>query len=107
MRFSLLWVIWGAARAEGTINCASVSFSEHVITNTTLRGPCSVVAIDVDGDGDVDALSASKDHDDMTVAWFENDGSQSFTPRIITTLSVAWYVNPSTLSMWTATATST
>ena len=45
----------------------------------------SVYAIDVDGDGDVDALSAS--YSDDTVAWYENDGSQSFTERIITTLA--------------------
>ena len=45
----------------------------------------SVFAIDVDGDGDVDALSAS--YDDDTVAWYENDGAQSFTERIITTLA--------------------
>ena len=47
----------------------------------------SVFAIDVDGDGDVDALSASVDDD--TVAWYENDGSQSFTERVITTLADA------------------
>ena len=42
-------------------------------------------AIDVDGDGDVDVLSAV--FVDDTVAWYENDGSQSFTERIITTLA--------------------
>ena len=39
----------------------------------------------MDSDGDVDVLSASK-NDDM-VAWYENDGSQSFTVRVITTLA--------------------
>ena len=39
----------------------------------------------MDGDGDVDALSASQTDD--TVAWYENDGSQSFTEHIITTLA--------------------
>ena len=38
---------------------------------------------DVDGDGDLDVLSASL-HDD-TVAWYENDGSGNFTTRTITT----------------------
>ncbi|KAH8068579.1 6-phosphogluconolactonase [Aureococcus anophagefferens] len=45
----------------------------------------AVHAVDVDGDGDVDALSASSNDD--TVAWYENDGAQSFTERIITTLA--------------------
>ncbi|EGB11662.1 hypothetical protein AURANDRAFT_61668 [Aureococcus anophagefferens] len=58
-----------------------VAFSERIIT-TLADGAVSVFAIDVDGDGDVDALSAS--YNDDTVAWYENDGSQSFTKRIIT-----------------------
>jgi hypothetical protein len=40
-----------------------------------------VFPIDVDGDGDVDALSAH--YRDDTVAWYENDASQSFTERVI------------------------
>jgi len=36
----------------------------------------------VDGDGDTDVLSAS--HEDDTIAWYENDGSENFTARIIT-----------------------
>jgi len=47
--------------------------------------PYSVFALDVDGDGDVDVLSASYYSD--TVAWYENDGAQSFTERVITTLA--------------------
>ena len=43
----------------------------------------SVYAIDVDGDGDIDVLSASA-YDDK-IAWYENDGSQSFTERVIST----------------------
>jgi hypothetical protein len=43
----------------------------------------SVFAIDMDGDLDIDVLSAS--FDDDTIAWYENDGSQGFTEHIITT----------------------
>jgi len=39
--------------------------------------------VDVDGDGDMDVLSASF-YDDK-IAWYENDGSESFTERIIST----------------------
>ena len=38
---------------------------------------------DVDGDGDLDVLSASLGDD--TVAWYENDGGENFTERTITT----------------------
>ncbi len=38
---------------------------------------------DVDGDGDLDVLSASVDDD--KIAWYENDGSQNFTAHTITT----------------------
>ena len=61
--------------AGATIRCASVSFSKRVIT-ATANGAHSDYALDVDGDGDVDALSGS--YRDDTVAWYENDGSQSF-----------------------------
>ena len=46
----------------------SESFAERIIT--TLEDAYSVFAIDVDGDGDVDALSAS--YNDDTVACYEN-----------------------------------
>ena len=46
------------------------------------NGACSVFAIDVDGDGDVDLLSAAMLGD--AVALHENDGSQSFTEHVLT-----------------------
>merc|ERR1712185_270396 len=48
------------------------SWTRHVIS-TLADGAYSVFAIDVDGDGDVDALSASQTDD--TVAWYENADS--------------------------------
>ena len=41
----------------------------------------SVFAADVDGDGDLDVLSASLGDD--KIAWYENDGNQNFTAHII------------------------
>ena len=60
------------------------AFTGHVIT-TTADGAHSVYAADVDGDGDMDVLSAS--HNDDKIAWYENDGSSppSFTSHVITT----------------------
>ena len=50
---------------------------------TSAVGAQSVFASDVDGDGDMDVLSASRDDD--KIAWYENDGSQNFTTHDITT----------------------
>ena len=71
---------------ESTVSCASVSFAERVITDSA-DGAVSVFAADVDGDGDgdVDVVAASAGND--TVAWYNNDGSQSFAERVITTLA--------------------
>ena len=57
-------------------------FTEQVIT-TNANGAFSVYATDVDGDGDMDVLSASRDDD--KIAWYENDGNQVFTEQVITT----------------------
>ena len=41
-------------------------------------------AADLDGDGDLDVLSASSDDD--KIAWYENDGTGQFGPQqVITT----------------------
>ena len=50
-----------------------------------MDGAISVFAIDVDENGDVDVLSTG--WNDGTVAWYENDGSESFTEHIITNLA--------------------
>ena len=54
-------------------------------------GARGVYAADVDDDGDMDVLSASTDDD--KISWYENDGDQNFTERIITTnADYAWSV---------------
>ena len=60
------------------------SFSEHIIS-TNADDAESVVAADVDGDGDSDVLSAS--FEDDKIAWYENDGGlpPSFSEHIIST----------------------
>ena len=47
--------------------------------------PRSLHAADIDGDGDMDVISAS-DGDDK-ISWYENNGSQSFTARDLNTSS--------------------
>ncbi|HIA00112.1 MAG TPA: hypothetical protein EYN68_11445, partial [Candidatus Marinimicrobia bacterium] len=57
-----------------------ISFTAHTITKSADE-PYSVYAVDVNGDGYMDVLSAS--YNDDTIAWYENDGSQNFTANII------------------------
>ena len=61
---------------------AQPTFTENIISTNT-SGPVSVYATDVDGDGDMDVLSAS--YIDDKIAWYENDGSQVLTEHVITT----------------------
>ncbi len=53
--------------------------AERTISNLA-KGAISVFAADIDGDGDVDVISAS--FTDSTIAWFENtDGAGTFGPQ--------------------------
>jgi hypothetical protein len=49
----------------------SVTFSSEQIISTLTDYPYSVTTADLDGDGDIDVLSASSNDD--TIAWFENN----------------------------------
>jgi len=51
------------------------SFGVTQVISTAVDGPRSVFAADVDGDGDMDVLSASRI--DNRIAWYENRGGQS------------------------------
>ena len=67
-------------------NDGEENFTARVIVNgdsgaARADGARSVHALDVDGDGDVDVLSASQSDD--KIAWYENDGEENFTPRVI------------------------
>ena len=73
-------------RSPGTRTTAvKASHSAHI--TTAAHAACSVFAADLDGDGDLDVLVASANDD--KIAWYENDGSENFTPRIISTAADA------------------
>lgn len=56
-------------------------FGPQQIISTETSAPYNVVAADIDGDGDIDAVTAS--FGDDLVAWFENiDGLGSFGPLV-------------------------
>ena len=61
-------------------NNGNQRFTENIIS-VNADGANSVYALDLDGDGDQDVLSASENDD--KIAWYENDGNQEFTEHII------------------------
>lgn len=62
-------------------------FGNQQIISTSLDYPESIYANDIDGDGDIDVLSASRNDD--TIAWYENlDGFGNFSlKKIITNMT--------------------
>ena len=73
------------------------TFTEHTIS-TSADGAHNAYAEDVDGDGDMDVLSASMWGNE--IAWYENDGSENFTEHAIyisDSNSQPWSVHPADL----------
>ena len=86
------WMIFlcTAAIALGVCSVASAqtTFGEQqVIMQPEADSPTDVYAADLDGDGDLDVLSASEDDD--KIAWYENDGSGNFGDQQVITTSAA------------------
>ena len=63
------------------------NFGPQRVISSAVDSPRSVFAGDVDGDGDLDVLSASQFDD--TIAWYENtDGQGNFGPQLIVSTAV-------------------
>ena len=75
--------------AASTNSAGAFDYGQNVIT-TNASSAFTVFSADLDGDGDLDVLSASID--DNKIAWYANDGSGNFgTQQIITTsVDEAW-----------------
>ncbi len=67
----------------------TADFTTLVPVTTSANGARSVYAADVDSDGDIDILSASFFSGE--ISWYENVGSDVFTPHTITTSLVGTY----------------
>jgi hypothetical protein len=63
------------------------SFGGEQTISTTANGAASVYATDLDGDGDMDVLSASSN--DSKIAWYENNGTGEFTLPVSSTITTA------------------
>jgi hypothetical protein len=65
---------------RGVVWYEAPNWTPHQI-NPDLIGPHSLAIGDIDGDGDIDAVTCAKES--MIVAWFENDGKGNFTTHHI------------------------
>jgi hypothetical protein len=79
--------VWTVLLSGAPVWAAGVSFSAQRIISAAANGANSVFVADVDGDTDLDVLSAS--FWDSKIAWYENvDGLGSFGPeQVITTMA--------------------
>ncbi|CAM3887211.1 MULTISPECIES: FG-GAP-like repeat-containing protein [Flavobacterium] len=77
--------------AVSTNSAGTFDYGQNIIT-TNASDAFTVFSADLDGDGDLDVLSASID--DNKIAWYANDGSGNFGAQQIITTSVdeAWEV---------------
>ncbi|NHN24971.1 T9SS type A sorting domain-containing protein [Flavobacterium jejuense] len=77
--------------AVSTNSAGTFDYGQNIIT-TNASDAFTVFSADLDGDGDLDVLSASID--DNKIAWYANDGSGNFGSQQIITTSVdeAWEV---------------
>jgi hypothetical protein len=80
---ALAWLATTATAQEAAAPDCVNNSSRPVVSGGT-NGVTAIFAIDVDGDTDIDVLSASANDD--KIAWFENDGTAtSFTEHVVTT----------------------
>lgn len=65
---------------EGVLWFKAPDWSEHPI-HSTIKEPHSLVAVDMDADGDIDAATCA--FGSKIAAWFENDGQGNFVTHIV------------------------
>jgi len=63
------------------------AFSEKQLITSDLNFAFCVYAADIDSDGDMDVISASRD--DGKIAWYQNDGNGNFGTQLIVSTAIA------------------
>ena len=66
-------------RLDRRVDLLELGFSEEQIITTLADGAADVFAADLDGDGDLDVLSASSIGDE--IAWYANDSQGGFSQK--------------------------
>jgi hypothetical protein len=70
-----------------TQSIAQIEFTTHSVINSHINAPYSVYSADLDNDGDMDIVSGSAN--DNKVAWYANNGNNTFSAqKIITTNAI-------------------
>jgi hypothetical protein len=72
---------------KGVVWFEAPDWKPHVIHETLASPHCLAVA-DIDGDGDLDAVTCG--YEDRIAAWFENDGRGNFTTHVISSDQAAY-----------------
>ena len=67
-------------------HCAENAFDVTHSVDTSAQGNAAIFAIDLDGDYDIDFLAANTGPNE--IAWYDNDGLESFTKGVITDAAV-------------------
>ncbi|MBW1787676.1 MAG: VCBS repeat-containing protein [Deltaproteobacteria bacterium] len=88
--FTYLKVLGGGGTIAWYENDGLGNFTTNTITTSDVNVWC-VFAADMDGDGDMDVISASESYSNDSITWYENDGLGNFTPYTITTPSARSY----------------
>jgi len=79
-----LVIVFGSVFTFITIGYTQVTFTEHTIVNN-FNEPWSVFPVDMDNDLDIDIVASARLGNQ--IAWWENDGNQSFTMHLISSVS--------------------
>ncbi|MHC4310577.1 MAG: FG-GAP repeat domain-containing protein, partial [Planctomycetota bacterium] len=85
MTLGLLMIPSSSQNAPNSDALFGAEFGAQIVISSSADGALSVYAADVDGDGDMDVLSAS--YGDDKIAWYESDGGSppTFIEHVIST----------------------
>jgi|GEM_PF-1470085 len=84
--FCALWILTCPAIGE------QITWTKHMIDSSYHHDPAWSAAADMDGDGDIDLVTGATYFGRGCLSWWENDGAQNFSERIISNAGNFWTV---------------